>query len=964
MFKLGAIDGVSLTFHSTGALAAIAIPRYGRTLTLVETAPAKITRSRRPGPYFVHDEMPEVDEFALDTHGRRVVQQLEGGERAWEVLQSRSPARAGLLAWSRAAYNLDAPAEWRLSVNDCIASVQQSDGQITIQCSPLLSVRVTAPPGAAYETSSAKGEITGVTLTIPLPAGPSQVDIVVEARPHYDLADTLILCTPQQLGEASVLATCVRGKAANQGKYVPVIDVMNPPMLPEEYMAATEAMQAAVREYEQVQTDIVRLANPAATPELILPGGSAARSEEKAKELATRLQDTQKKIAETQTKVLQFAAWQRRWERVLQTALTFQPAQVVFLYPVPPDLAAAVAPGAPRSYYFWDEFKPQVAEWEKLVAGKLGGQPPDVVYFKDLEALSKSAWERLSGRPFEGAFTIPDDPRYYALGVRRALQTGKPLLPKGRAGLKVSLEAATEQANQGTSSTETVIVEADGTLASLAAALYADYIDAPLLVHPAANPQDVIIKITNIQAAIEKEELARQYAAAYAYIGEHKGKFLQDPKVTQEMRTMVASIPVIELPRSMPTPYSAEVFVQMASTYLSAKEQGVETGYRYETAQWEKDALDLTGVVTAHIDGLVRAKMLKRQRATVFTLGIPYTFVDGWRDKAITHVVTEPCLTVLRHVLARQVRPPAAAFTVVFDAGLLRPVESPAIRRRLRHGRTYPLVLREAAAGSGALQTYPAFLPVEGIFLDTLGDEASIYFVDQRRGLKRFSATELELTANMAHGPVVFSHIAFSWLAVGPACMAAGARAYYGTLYSVESEPALEMALRTLGTGAEEGGQSVDEMTRRAYIRLGLPDAPAAEAAAAGMEGELPNAAARQALLGAMFFLAEAGLHEQSEPLYRAWEALGQEDLAAAGDDSGFLKDELDAEEREYHRRDQMGRQKRASGETAAQAAQAAAGPGPVEFSTEGTVTATPPGGLITGAADEPGADKPKFFVP
>ena len=42
--------------------------------------------------------------------------------------------------------------------------------------------------------------------------------------------------------------------------------------------------------------------------------------------------------------------------------------------------------------------------------------------------------------------------------------------------------------------------------------------------------------------------------------------------------------------------------------------------------------------------------------------------------------------------------------------------------------------------------------------------------------------------------------------------------------------------------------------------------------------------------------------------------ALGEEDLSAAGEDRQALKDELDVEEREYHRQVQMGKEKRANG--------------------------------------------------
>lgn len=947
MLTLGALNGISLVFDETGSLARINIHRHGKVLSMADGLSTRIVKPGRPGPVFSDDDFPAAKEFALESFGRRLVQELAGGQRTWEVYQSRADARDAALAWGRLSYSLDAATEWRLSLNDCVASVQQSDNRVTIQCGNHLALRVNSQQPMTYETSSVKGQITGTTVVVQLPQGESQVELVVESRPQYNVADTVVLCLPQQLCEAAVVATCVRGKPANQGKVVPVIDVMNPPLGPDEFKTASQGMQATVQELQQVDEELRRLttATPATSaPELILPGGSVARSEDKVKDLAKHRQELQQQVSEQQAKVVSYAAWQRRWERVLRLINSLQPTQVVSLYPLPPDLLAAIPPQAQRVLFFWEDFREQVQEWEKALAAKTPGRPATLIYFRDLEELSRLAWERLTGQAFQGAFTIPDDPRYYALGVRRALQLGKPLLPKGRAGQRVNLEAATEQVNQAATADEAVIVEADGTLASLAAALYADYLNAPLFVHPASNPQDVLRNLSAIQQSIEKEELAKQSSTAYAYIGEHKSKFMQDPKVPPEVRNLAATIPVIELPRAMPTPYSPQVFMQMLATYTNAREQGVEAGYRYDQTTWEKDTYDLTTVVTARVEGLVRAKMLKRQRATVFTVGIPYTFVDGWRDKTVSHVLVEPCLTLLRHVMSAALRPPLASFTAVFDSGVLRPMESPEVNRRLRHGSTYPLYLRERTANAGALQTYPSLLPIEGIFLDTLGDESSIFLSDQRRGLRPFSAPEIELTCELAYSPLVFSHIAFSWLSVGAAFMVAGARGYVGTLWSVESEPAQEVALRILGDPDAVSGVAVDEMTRRAYIRLGLLAAQEPPAGVAEPGGELPNAAAREVLYSAMLFLAQAGLYEQAEPLFRRWESLAREDLAAAGDDAGLLKDELDALEREYHRREQMGREKRANGE------------------------AVPPADDLAGVAplgtEPPPAAPPAFFVP
>ncbi len=985
MFTLGALSGAYLTFGDDGALSSVTVQPYNISLAVADRPAASITRTRRPGPIFTETEEANAAALPLETHGRRVVQNLGGGERAWEIYQGRDDRREGMLALVSVTHTLESAATWRLAFRDCMKMVKQADplpaptgeqaplsgGQggadaantVTLECASGATVKFSTPAPMTCEIMAAKGEITGAEVVIALPAGESRVEIVVEARPPYDLADTVVLCLPQQLAEAAVVATCVRGKAANRGKYVPVVDVLNPPLAPDAARAASGNLQAAMKEYQEVETELARLAGAApapasARPELILPTGAVARSEDKAKELLKRQQELQKTLNEEQSKVLTFAGWQRRWERVIRLVSDLRPARVVFLYPLPPELASAVAPTAVRTHFFWEDFRAQITEWEKAMTARAGGVVPSVVYFNDLEMLSRLAWEQLSGEKFAGAFTIPDDPRYYPLGVRRALQLGKPLLPKGRAGLKVNLEAATEQANLSATADEAVVVEADGTLSSLAAALYADLLNAPLVVHPAANPQDVITKLGSIQQSIEKEEIAKQSSAAYAYIGEHKTRFLQDPKVTPDMRSLAASIPVIELPRAVPTAYSPQVFVQMLVAYSNAKQMGVEAGYRYEQATWEREAQELTALVTARVEGLVRARMLKRQKATVFTVGMPYNFVDGWRDKTVSHVLVEPCLTVLRHAMNRSLAPTPAAFTVVMDAGVLRPVESPQVARRLRYGRTYPLVLREAAANPGVLQTYPSLLPVEGIFLDTLGDETSIFFVDQRRSLRPFSAAEVELTCELAYSPFVFSHVAFSWLAVGSSFMSAGAGGFAGTLWSVESEPAQEMALRALGGPEGAGPVAVDEMTRRAYLHLGLLDARRRPDAAPAPADTLPNTAARQSLYGALLTLAENGLAEQADPLFRAWESLGQEDLAAAGDDAGFVKEEMDAEEREYHRRLQAGRERRASRMPAERMDLGAA-------KILETGAEQPPTGEEPPAGEKPPAgDKPLFFVP
>ena len=201
-----------------------------KSLALVDGLDVAIATSRRSHSIFPPADFPQAESFGLESCGRGCTQMLAGGQRSWEVYQSSADAREACLAWIRASYSLDAPTSWRLTVTECVATVQQGDGYVTIQCADHTALRVSSAQPLSYETLSDKGKITGVVVTVQLPQGDSSVEMVVESRPQYNLADTVILCMPQQLGEAAVLATCVRGKAANQGKYVPVIDVSNPPI--------------------------------------------------------------------------------------------------------------------------------------------------------------------------------------------------------------------------------------------------------------------------------------------------------------------------------------------------------------------------------------------------------------------------------------------------------------------------------------------------------------------------------------------------------------------------------------------------------------------------------------------------------------------------------------------------------------------------------------------------------------
>ena len=236
----------------------------------------------------------------------------------------------------------------------------------------------------------------------------------------------------------------------------------------------------------------------AASPGLILPGGGAPRSEEKIKELAKRQETLQKEVSE-------------------------QPGQGAHLRHLAAPLGARAAPaqrhptgpgGVPVSRTARSRWRPcrpprSVCSTSGRTSAPTSASgrrswPRRATASRPTRSTSATwssspSWPGSGSRlaPTRAPSPFPTTPATSPWACAAPWRLGKPLLPKGRAGDKVNLEQATELANQGATADEAVVVEADGSLASLAAALYADFRNAPLFVHPAANPQDVVRKLTS-----------------------------------------------------------------------------------------------------------------------------------------------------------------------------------------------------------------------------------------------------------------------------------------------------------------------------------------------------------------------------------------------------------------------------------------------------------------------------------
>ncbi len=873
MTVIGSPYGVGFEFDEHGAWCGVVVGRHRTRLEIREALGGDPRPLDRPLPALPLPNTAlglDVERLGLDpAAGYEAAQALSIGRREVQVFQGRWPEGGGLgdvdlvIGQARMSLHLQRATAWRITFPPDVHLETRGDQVIAFHGQGVVRLRTVQPMTVEPPC----------TVRLDLPMGDSLVEIWVENRPAYPVADTVILCTPVQMREAAVVATCIRSNPADR-RYIPILELPVPPATAEEFQAHNEKLKDLVAQLRQVEQSIQRQATggvgPGATGGVILPTGSTANQQALA-ELSERHQSLVEEIASHQDQVLDFASWSSRWQRLLRliaaVAPPLEPAsqRIVVLYPYPAAMIAALSPQAHKLLLLWEGLA-EVPEY-----------PADsrltVIRYQDLDDLAAHAWAALVGSRLPGRFNIPDDPRFYPLGVMRALDVGKPLSPRGRAGTEDQLEAAMSLVNQTREGAEEiVVVEADGSVGSLSAALYAHHTGQPLYVHAASVPDQFLGQVGVIQQNIEKEVLAQAAGEAFRYLSEHKQAFLQDQAVDARLRQLAQGIATLELPRTMGTPYAPALYVQMLLQYERAREAGIGTDFRYAEEDWQRDLGVLERIVTGRVSKTVRKKALRARQVTVYTPGVPYTFVEGWQDKAIGHLVLETPLVVLRDVLSQAIADPPLALAEVLDAGFLDPLPTTAFADRLDGPGRIAIYLRDAQASPGALQMYARFLPVTAILLHTQGTPRSIVLWAGPNQPREVPDLELEMNADLSWGPLVFGHGHMSWLGLGPGLMRAGARAFIAPLWSPESDPAREIAIQTFA-GALAGqpfAQALaaarvdDESTRRAYVCLGPARAalhPAPADAAAGLD----------LIYSPTLALLDMGLLDEAQNLYERY---------------------------------------------------------------------------------------------
>ncbi|MBI3272511.1 MAG: tetratricopeptide repeat protein [Planctomycetes bacterium] len=223
---------------------------------------------------------------------------------------------------------------------------------------------------------------------------------------------------------------------------------------------------------------------------------------------------------------------------------------------------------------------------------------------------------------------------------------------------------------------------------------------------------------------------------------------------------------------------------------------------------------------------------------TAYTDGIPYTFARhhefDWREKSIGHVTPDATLVVL-HELTGVSSDDAVGFHLVFDTGAFGTPETRDVVKALEFRASSTLVLRDFAATGLALIHLTQELPVDVVFFNTHGSDQGIAMKDAD-----LPAFKLVQRVDLSSRPIVFNNSCLSWVSVGREFLRIGARAYVGSLWSIDSADAAKVAAVVLRRMVREGQPVCRALldtgagigTERAYITIGtcttgLPQQPA-----------------------------------------------------------------------------------------------------------------------------------------
>ncbi|MET8850925.1 hypothetical protein [Amycolatopsis sp. NPDC004625] len=673
---------------------------------------------------------------SADVPVTRVRQGLGIGTRELELVESRDGGPVAAALTQR--FDLRSPLDWLLAV-DAAGQATERGAVFALPGKITLTVESVAP--CALHRGGVR---------VSLPPGTSELTVTVTSEPVFDVADTVIVCRPDQVREAAIVTSCLPAD-----RLTPIVAIEPPPMPQAEYIELYGRFRRAQ------DASMQRIGATLGRDEVMSGDPETAR-----KAMAEIAEDHRLRRA-----LSPYRSWLKHNELVSDLVHRMGVRRVVFLHAFAPEELNTRDPALlAEADEVWAE---SGRDPEQPGSSAMFASVPETLSLPctDLPGLTIAGWHLLRdpdsapGRLLDVAI---DDLTAWVGSLFVALRTGAVLRAVDH---EVPPLDPLSVEDRGSSGDEAVLVENTADTAALLGAVYAHHRGTRLVVTP---PPD----LEPVQRAVAEQQ-ARVQAGARAL-----GKDVR----------------------------SAD-FVGKLWGYLSA---GRNPYAAVEAA------------VTAQVPAAAVAQVGER-RLTVFTTGLPYSFVRtadaDWATKPIGHVAADPALLILNELYGAGVERSPGTFSLVFDPGFFRTSETPDVLRSVGTHFTHPVLLSGSEASSQALMELSRSLPVELIFFNTHGSDEAIVLAD---GFK-LPSWLIPQWLTMTRRPIVFNNSCQSWTGVGRQFVRAGARGYIGTLWSVPSGPAADfgrIVVDRLTTGEWPASEAIVRTAlpsgiERAYLYVG-----------------------------------------------------------------------------------------------------------------------------------------------
>lgn len=604
------------------------------------------------------------------------------------------------------------------------------------------------------------------------------------------MGQTVLICRPHQLREAAIVLSCISGPNT-------LLSVLEQPPLTRQqyddlYTEFTEARQASMKnvigfQYRGVDADTSEIKAAANKHELL-----------------------RRRLAEPRSWLTHNA----RWAELLHAV---PPERAVFLFPATSD-DLHIWPSAKARNVFVDRSAENVEEFaeksllpavtdvmtfeclDNLGSAKLPGAS---YRYKDLDDLAKVAWQvfRSSEQPPEPELANASDVAAILTGLNSALERKAPLRILEAPHLVPT--KATHAAFGPSDAEECVMIEAIDSASVLCGLLYARHRFFRAFICPVPD-------LPLVEDAIGEFRKSQQQAL------HAKRAFFPDgveasPEVVAQMASDVLVAEPSEAnsaPRVLKERFLRELF------------------NKYVLGDWRGDALSkIERAVCSRLPIEVVCGIGQRP-VTVFTIGIPYTFVHlaghKWSQKAIGHIVSDAPLIVATDMGLSTKQASIAPYAAIFDPGFFDTTETRDVMASLRSRRMHSLVFTRNASQLEAL-IFATQLPLDLVFFNTHGTDDGIV-------LGNFAVNKEDLVQwiKFPSTPIIFNNSCISWQGVGREFIRAGARGYIGTLWPVSAKGAAILAadsMKLLVDGKSIASAirhpSINEETMMAYIYIG-----------------------------------------------------------------------------------------------------------------------------------------------